>query len=1283
LKGTEDAFVTAIDPSQAFTSALIFSTYFGGSGSDSSAGIALDSETGHVYIAGTTDSTDLPTVNPTQATFGGGLDIFVAELDPTGAPLYFSTYLGGTGDDQGSRVAVDSVGNVFVGGLTNSTDFPTANAIQATNSGGYDVTLTEFSDGVLFFSTYLGGTSDDVNVPGQGPLGAITLDASGNLYVATYSGSSDFPIIAGAVQATTKGNGDAIVVKIDTQTNGSAVVLTPASWNFGDVNVGTTNPPLKVVKLLNAGSADLTVTNVNVQVSRTDTTSMNTVFPENNTCTFGPVPGGTTCTINVFFAPTTLGPQTAVIKITDSAGNHYVDLAGYGISNGAAGGLPPSLDFGNQAVGTTSAPQTVTMTNTGVGSLGITSITVSANFTLVTSGNPCGSSLGAGVSCDISVVFAPLSTGILTGQLKVTNDGASSPSLVDLSGTGTPPANPVPMIHQPLVPMAAAPGSGAFTLTVNGTGFVSPGFAQGSVVTWNGSPRETTFVNSGKLTALIMAADVASAGTALVTVVNPAPGGGTSNAVFFQVTNATPSVPLSRTDYPTGGSPFFLDLTEADLNVDGKADLIVVQNILENYSVSVFLGKGDGTFQTRLDNAVGARADGVTAADFNGDGLLDLAVTRYYQNTVAVLLGNGDGTFQPLVEFATAPNPWGITTGDVNADGRLDLAVRSPSSVSVLLGNGDGTFQNHLDLATGSSSEPLEVVTGDFNLDGKLDLATANNFGSTVSVLLGNGDGTFQAHIDLPTGADPRSVTTADFNGDGKLDLATANRADSTVSVLLGNGNGTFQAHVDFATDLNPEPMTLGDFNGDGKLDIAVANTDTLTLSILLGNGDGTFQPPQNFAAGNRPVAVTTGDFNGDGRLDLATANDSDDTVSVLLQTTAPGPAVGLSTSSVNFRGNPVNFPADCLTKLVTLTNTGGGDLLIESITADTPFFAILATDDPCPVGSGPLSPGRSCVIGVQFDPPTVGIFDDRVLRIESNASGSPHTVALSGTGTPACQLIARVRAVTLLRGTEAQDFGIEDSKPSCSPVNLNLSCSVANPAACLLNPAVIAPSGASTLRVSNLKAVTAETLQVRVDSTSEFRTASELITVNFSDFAFTHAPDWVSIRAGETATYGLAVRPVNRLAGEVALVCSGAPRGATCTVTPSQITLDGASLAQVKVKVTTTGRAGALPTFHLPGGWARHAVPLLLALLGLIVTVSYARRDRRRHVAATKLALAAALLAVLLWASCGGGGGMNFNSGGTPAGTFTLTITGTYTNPTSIGPATLTNSTTVLLKVN
>ena len=383
----------------------------------------------------------------------------------------------------------------------------------------------------------------------------------------------------------------------------------------------------------------------------------------------------------------------------------------------------------------------------------------------------------------------------------------------------------------------------------------------------------------------------------------------------------------------------------------------------------------------------------------------------------------------------------------------------------------------------------------------------------------------------------------------------------------------------------------------------------------------------------------------------------------------------------MNFPGNPINLT--CPTKAVTITNTGSVDLVVSDISIDnSPPFTQTNT---C---SSPVAPGASCVVKVRLAAAVVGT-STGTMTITSNAAGSPHAVALTGTTTPACQLLSRVRTVTVLRGADAQDFAIEDAKPSCSPVELNLTCSVDNPAACALNPRVIAPSGVSTLKVSNLNAVRSDSLQVDVTSTSEFRQATERVSVRFADFALTQSPDVATVAAGGAATYALAIRPVNGLSGNVTFTCSGAPRGATCAVEPANITLDGASLAQVKVRVTTSSRSGALlPTFNLPNEGARRILPLLLlGLLGLLVVAAAFRPPvlgGRLKPAAARLALAAMMLAMLVWASCGGGGGsMNFGSGGTPAGSFTLTITGTYSATSGPTPGTLSNSTTLTLKVN
>jgi hypothetical protein len=180
--------------------------------------------------------------------------------------------------------------------------------------------------------------------------------------------------------------------------------------------------------------------------------------------------------------------------------------------------------------------------------------------------------------------------------------------------------------------------------------------------------------------------------------------------------------------------------------------------------------------------------------DFNGDGKLDIALTGggYGPNTVnavTILLGNGDGTFS-LAEnstFATGSNPWAIVAADFNGDGKLDLAVANEddSTLTILLGNGDGTFTPASGSPVAVGSGPYSLTTGDLNSDGKLDPVVANQNGSTLTILLGNGDGTFTPAAGSPIALDavPNSVAVGDFNGSGRLGIAVA--TGSNVVVLV------------------------------------------------------------------------------------------------------------------------------------------------------------------------------------------------------------------------------------------------------------------------------------------------------------------------------------------------------------------------------------------------------------------------------------------------------------------------------------------------------------------
>jgi hypothetical protein len=208
--GSSDAFVTKLGSTG---STLAYSTYLGGSSVEDGNGIAVDAS-GSAYVSGRTFSTNFPTSGAYQGSFGGGEDAFVTKLGSTGSALAYSTYLGGSSNDQANGIAVDASGNAYVTGQARSTNFPTLGAYQSSHGGsadnffGNDAFVTKLASGgsTLAYSTYLGGSSYDYGM-------GIAVDGSGNAYVTGWTGSTNFPT-ASAYQSSGPSGNDAFVTKL-------------------------------------------------------------------------------------------------------------------------------------------------------------------------------------------------------------------------------------------------------------------------------------------------------------------------------------------------------------------------------------------------------------------------------------------------------------------------------------------------------------------------------------------------------------------------------------------------------------------------------------------------------------------------------------------------------------------------------------------------------------------------------------------------------------------------------------------------------------------------------------------------------------------------------------------------------------------------------------------------------------------------------------------------------------------------------------------------------------
>jgi hypothetical protein len=438
--GHMDVFVTKIN---ADGTALVYSTYLGGNDDDGGQSVAADAA-GNAYVTGTTESTDFPTANAIQPTNHGDQDAFVTKINADGSAFIYSTYLGGSYFDYGSAIALDSAGNAYVTGSTESSDFPTVNAIQPTSHGGYDdafVTKINASGSALVYSTYLGGSGVDYG-------NAIAVDAAGNAYAIGYTLSTDFPTL-NAIQPPKNGSYDAFVTKINA--NGNALVYSTYLGGSGaDVGRGialdaagnayltgyttsTDFPTANALQPMFRGKYDAFVTKINASGSA---------------LVYSTYLGGSGVDLGNAIAVDAAGSA----YVTGEAGSRNFPKTLLALQPVLRGGVfiakiasqtfvsvsPLKLGFSTHVIGTTSAEKKLTVTNTGASSLTINKIYIAgANAGDFTETNSCPDSIAPEGTCTISVTFTPTAKDNRAGVLATSDSDPASPQAIPLTGVGT------------------------------------------------------------------------------------------------------------------------------------------------------------------------------------------------------------------------------------------------------------------------------------------------------------------------------------------------------------------------------------------------------------------------------------------------------------------------------------------------------------------------------------------------------------------------------------------------------------------------------------------------------------------------------------------------------------------------------------------------------------------------------------------------------------------------------------------------------------------------------
>ncbi len=961
----------------------------------------------------------------------------------------------------------------------------------------------------------------------------------------------------------------------------------------------------------------------------------------------------------------------------------------------------------------------------------------------VTSGGSAATTAPSGTVVTLTASVAAGGAAVTSGQINFCD--ASAPSCTDIHLLGSAQLTSAGSAIFKFIPGI---GSHSLKAVFAGTNLAASSSSASSAlaVTHTGPyASATTLLSSGgagsySLTATVAAAPVNApvASTGLISFLDTS----SDNRVLGTAPLVANPQPLDFTDAPLS-SGYVIDpytMLVGDFNGDGKPDFVLNTDYYDDTLTTVVeLGNGDGSFTelAPLTLAVSALATG----DFNDDGNLDLIESG--TSGISTLLGNGDGTFHVIAGSGPLP-PFGQgVAGDFNGDGILDLALLDAPDKHVLFlkGNGDGTFAAPAIAAQVQADGQMAV--GDFNGDGKLDLVLTSPADNNVRVLLGQGDGTFVTAGPTAVPSLLSSVVVADFNGDGKLDAVVLgyNTTSTAATVLLGNGDGTLTLSPATVPCAALGPIVVADFNGDGKADLGIAtifHSDINTVSIFLGVGDGTFNVSATPPGDTKAILLAAADFNGDGFSDIAVgATDIGDGPGVQLAQLFPStatvtnivvPGAGTHQITASYPGDsiysasvsaaaaltgtpsvPISFP------LAAAHTYGDAPFTIAATSVSTGAFTYTVVSGPARIsGSTVTLTGAGAVVlqasqaaaggyaaaeqtaAVTVAPASLSIAANSFARVfgapnpvfTGTVTGAVNGDTFSETFTTTATAASMVGTYSILPAVTGPDLANYIVSPSggaltisqagtattftLSNGNLTFTANVASLTSGMPTGTVAFYEGRSQVGsgpVSNGSASYTATAAPSADAVVSAQYGGD---ANFTQsasppivlFSVVPANTAVSVPQSGSISDTVHLAPAPGFSGAVQLSCTNLPANATCSFQPSSVTFSGSTGATSTSVTIQTGVTAQAELPFRPLGVNQALAGNLAAAFWMpgLWTAIFAGRKRKVGPRQGKLLILLLIgVAGAALSGCGGGPSSTTPSAlQTPAGTYTVQVVAT-----------------------